>query len=50
MSFANSVRLAHFLLRNNYSLCCVYRYLNVPSFSPLQFFRVLYLSVVTLAW
>ena len=37
MCFANSVRLAYFLLRND-SLCYVYRCLNVPSVSPMQFF------------
>ena len=48
MCFANSVRLAYFLLRND-SLCCVCCCLDVPSVSPLSFFPVLSLSVVTLA-
>ena len=48
MCLASSVRLAYFLLRN-VRLCCVYRCLNVPSVSPMQFFHVLSLSVVTLA-
>ena len=48
MCFANSVRLAYFLLRND-SLCYVYRCLNVPSVSPMQFFPVSSLPVVTLA-
>ena len=48
MCFANSVRLAYFLLRND-SLYYVYRCLNVPSVSPMQFFPVSSLPVVTLA-
>ena len=48
MCFANSVRLAYFLLRND-SLCYVYRCLDVPSVSPMQFFPVSSLPVVTLA-
>ena len=48
MCFANSVQLAYFLLGSD-SLCCVYRCLNVPSVSPMYFFPVLSLSVVTLA-
>ena len=37
MCFANSVRLAYFLLRND-SLCYLYLCLNVLSVSPMQFF------------
>ena len=48
MCFASSVLLAYFLFRND-SLCCVYRGLNAPSVSPMEFFPMSSLSVVTLA-
>ena len=48
MCFTSSVRLAYFLLRND-SLCCVHRCLNLSSVSPMWFFPVLSLSVVTWA-
>ena len=49
MCFASLVLFAYFLLQND-TLCSVYRCLNVRSVSPMKFFPIMSLSVVTLAF